>query len=144
MKIYLAGRYDDILVLRDVALLLLQSGHSVTSRWLLGHTRNPITEAERQAAAEMDLADIREADCFVLYSHTGLPLPTRQGHSVELGYAMAWTSDSKVYLVGERTDNVFHYAPRVVHLPAWQDLFDLLRVHGQLLQGGPHATPKIL
>lgn len=144
MKIYLAGRYDDIMLLRDVAFLLMQSGHIVTSRWLHGATPAPILPEELQKVAEEDLADIREADCFVLYSHTGLPLPTRQGHSVELGYAMAWTLDSKVYLVGERTDNVFHYAPRVVHLPAWQDLFDLLRVHGQLLQGGPHATPKIL
>jgi hypothetical protein len=144
MKFYLAGRYEDLPLLRDVAFLLIQSGHVVTSRWLCGETPAPTLPGELQAVAEQDLEDIRAADCFVLYSHTTLPLPTRQGHSVELGYALGLNSANGNYglpnvavvMVGERTANVFHYHGAVQHYPTWRDFFQSYTIAGQLLNGG--------
>lgn len=140
MKFYLAGRYEDLPLLRDVAFLLIQSGHTVTSRWLRGESPKPETAEELQIVAEQDLSDIRDADCFVLYSHTTPPLPTRQGHSVELGYAMGSNVDRTMIIIGERTLNVFHYCSRVVHFLTWQDFFERYGVTGQLINGGPHAS----
>lgn len=144
MKFYLAGRYEDLPLLRDVAFLLIQSGHIVTSRWLQGKTPKPATEQEMRQVAEEDLSDIRDADCFVLYSHTTPPLPTRQGHSVELGYAMGYDTSIPLIIIGERTDNVFHYANRVVHLLTWQEFFEKYGIAGQLLNGGKHAATQLV
>lgn len=141
MKFYLAGRYDDLPLLRDIAFLLIQSGHQVTSRWLRGETPAPTLPEELQFVAEQDLEDIRATDCFVLYSHTTEPLPTRQGHSVEFGYAMGWDVTMPVILVGERTMNVFHYSKRVVHYLSWAEFFAHYCIDGVLVNGGPHATP---
>lgn len=148
MKFYLAGRYEDLPFLRDVAFLLIQAGHHVTSRWLRGDMPQPITGGELQAVAEQDLEDIRASECFVLYSHTTPPLPTRQGHSVELGYAIGsriYGGDYqrpciKVSLVGIRTDNVFHYCDAVNYYPTWGDFFAQYGITGQLLNGWPHAA----
>lgn len=140
MKFYLAGRYEDLPLLRDVAFLLIQSGHIVTSRWLRGETPKPETAEELRIVAEQDLSDIRDADCFVLYSHTTPPWPTRQGHSVELGYAMGYDISMPIIIVGERTLNVFHYCKRVVHLSTWQEFFEKYGIIGQLLNGGQHAA----
>lgn len=148
MKFYLAGRYEDLTLLRDVAFLLIQSGHVVTSRWLCGETPRPTTDEEKRKVAEEDLQDIRLAEGLVLYSHITEPLPTRQGHSVELGYAIGshiYGGDYgrpciKVSLVGVRTDNVFQYCDAVNYYPTWGEFFAKYGITVQLLNGGPHAS----
>lgn len=137
MIIYLAGRYGDLPVLRDVAYLLLMAGHSVSSRWLNGDTPDPQEESLRKEIAESCTGDIVACDIFVLYNR---PEPVlRQGHSVELGLALGMrlmrrgTAKPDIIIVGHRTDNVFHYAAGVRHIPDLQSWLHQLSVPGRLL-----------
>lgn len=136
MIFYLAGRYEDRDELRDVARQLTAQGHRMACRWLTEDHPQAADNRERAEQACMDLQDITRCDVFVLYSHTRPPLPTRQSHSVELGLALGLQDEAThVCLVGERTENVFHYLPQLDHYPTWAAL---LRTYKK--KGAPHAT----
>jgi nucleoside 2-deoxyribosyltransferase len=91
MKIYLAGPYTPEVraALRHRAYYLDGSGIEVTNRWISTLWEN---DAE---AADNDLADIEDADVFVLCADLGPS--TRGGMWVELGFAAAL--DKPCYIV---------------------------------------------
>ena len=114
--------------------ILVESGGYLTpiiicSRWLTEDHLQAQDDAERAKQAGMDLEDIICCETFVLYSHTREPLPTRQSHSVELGFALGLRVGGgrrDTILVGERTGNVFHYHPLVQHRKNWDEFFAAL------------------
>lgn len=135
MKIYLAGRYSDMQPLRDVACLLLMAGHKVTSRWLQGNVGYRDLPAERAEKARMCWDDVMECEQFVLFNHA--EPATRQGHSVELGMVLGrrWSSGGwpLITLVGERSDNIFHWLPEVQYVQNWHALFEELDIPAPLV-----------
>lgn len=99
MKIYLAARYERRTELAGYADRLRKLGHVVTSRWLAGNAELPVA-----AQAEMDLADIDEAE--VVVSFTEPPgVYSRGGRHVEFGYALA--RGKSLVIVGP-AENIFH------------------------------------
>jgi hypothetical protein len=138
MKVYLAGRYEDIAFLRDIAFLMMAAGHTVTSRWLAGEIGfGHLPETQRSEIANEDIEDILACDTFVLYSHMRPPLPTRQAHTFELGFAAGLNRTAharrKLYLVGERTENLFHYIDELQHMANWQAFLDLHGCRGRII-----------
>lgn len=109
-RVYLASRYANQAMLREVRGAIEQCGHVVCSSWLdvpvtadedARRDTNPDPQ-ERCEWALIDVDDLRHADTFVLIDPSG----KRGGCYVELGYALAFDLDC--FVVGERT-NVFTY-----------------------------------
>lgn len=124
MNIYIAGRFEDQFMLRDVSYMLIMQKHEIVSTWLWS-TDPYETDKEKAAIALKDYRDIIACNTLVLYSHLGEPLPTRQAHSTELGLALAM--GKRVILVGVKTDNVFHHLPSIEYCSTWGDLMKLLQ-----------------
>lgn len=123
MKIYLAAPYAGRDTLKDHLSFWQDHGHEVTCGWVKG-TR-PLeassfgvsevsTDDEVRAHAEMDLADIDDADALVHYTGqyiaaiSGLDPVAHNLHSggrhVETGYALA--KDKPVVVIGPM-ENIF-------------------------------------
>jgi hypothetical protein len=127
--IYLAGPYDRIETLQQIAFRLLMHGHTITSRWLLGLTPEPLSPDMRAMIAANDMSDLAAADIFVLWRVR--PLPERQGHTAELGAAIArkvYVPDLRILLVGERTENIYDWHPSIEHFTDWTTLLESLGV----------------
>lgn len=108
-KVYLAGPYSERLTLARYAFELLQDGHAVTSRWLMGTHPYGTLPSE----AQNDLDDVQACDTFVLFSAGVSP----GGRYVEFGYALA--RGKTCYVVGPQ-DNLFHYLAANV-FTTWDD-----------------------
>lgn len=122
MRIYLAGGYSRREELNRYARELEQMTHLVVARWLHGqHEMLPgMPEEVRGRFAEEDLEDLLQADCVIVF--TDEQAPSRGGHHVETGLAIAMHRyGRRLLVVGPRT-NVFHWLPRVVeHYESWPE-----------------------
>jgi len=143
---YIAGSYERKAELAELARLLQQRGYEVVSDWLFnaadpGLARlhetadNDWPDDELADLASQDLAQIRQAEVFVLL--TGRPdLPIyRAGRMVEMGYALA--HGLKVCIIGPR-QNIFCHL-RGTHILRYPDVETFLRVW--LEEGGRDEHP---
>lgn len=125
MKIYLASRYVDKPIMRDLRDQLVELGYVVTSRWLDGHDQSSDGTASRTAElnqqfAEEDEEDILAADVLILFNPLSVHGTGKGGRHVETG--MALSVGMPVFLWGVR-ENVFHFNR---HVKAYEHLPELL------------------
>ena len=137
--IYLASAYEYLPLLRDVVFLLEATGRfKSTSRWLLGgHEPGKVEETPdmRSRWAAEDLADISEAEIFLLVNH-GRPTP---GRHTEFGYALAL--EKSCILVGEPS-SIFHYHERCQVFGTIEMFLAYLNVPGRMI--GPYKCEEVL
>jgi len=129
IQVYIAAPYST----RDLAISVMQAleaqGFAVTSQWLTG-----AVEAESDAGARMDLADVARADVLLaLNAADWIERGTGGGgRHVEFGYALAL--GIPVVLLGPRS-NVFHHLAEV-HVVGAGDLAKTLRAAAADRGGG--------
>ncbi len=100
---YIASKYDQIQLCRDLATFLEECGHYVTARWLSGTHDYVTTQDVAGQFANEDLQDIANANCFILVN---LPkIDQSNGRQIEYGYAMALKKHT--IIIGERM-SIFH------------------------------------
>lgn len=121
-KIYLAAMHAQMHEMRRVRDRFVLAGHEVTSQWIDGKEADDIKEA----AAVMDIGDLKRADVLV---HFSLPRGTMYfggGRQVEYGAAMML--EKKIMVVGPQGEHVFHCWPGVMFF----DSVDALLSSGEL------------
>lgn len=135
-KVYLAGRYGRREELKGYADELEDYGIISTATWLLGGHDEPyegMTEDEfRTECAEVDLADIDEADMLIAFTEPRVDNVsyTRGGRHVELGYAIAQSKE--IHIIGPR-ENVFCHLEQLHVWESWKQFMDsFVRVHYDL------------
>lgn len=102
MKLYVAGKYEDKMRVREVMDQFITAGHSITYDW----TTN---EQVSQDQAMADMAGVAEADAVVLVVEKALPYA---GTLVEFGIALAY--GKPVYLIGSGINHcIFSHLPGV-------------------------------
>ncbi len=132
-KVYLAGRFEDKDRLTVEAARLNAIGYRVISAWLLEQPlqrtgandiatgTGEVTEAQAQYYALRDLAEIKEADIFVVDTQE---VNVRAGREVEFGLAL--TRMIPRYIVGPAR-NVFHQlATR--RFTSWEELHEFFAI----------------
>lgn len=136
MRVYLAGRFGDRFLLRQVRASLQAMGVEVTSRWLDedGRPDDPQWDETGYAirCATRDIIDICVGDALILYTQSivdeGLAnggTANRGGLYHEFGYAHCLADqfgDMRLILVGPKT-HVFTYLPEVEQLETWEELY---------------------
>lgn len=129
IRFYLAGRYRDQALMREVRNRLVALGHTVISRWIDSTDPDDRPGDEdwetgyAHECAERDLHDISMADMLVLY--TGGGPSTRGGMYVELGTFLEIAGPQNVVIVGPRT-NVFTYHPEILRFDNWEAFYEWL------------------
>ncbi len=110
MKIYLAAKFSEQLLMRDWRIKLTLAGHLVTSRWLEADE-----EDEKQSiagkAALIDLEDIDAAELVISKTLNRGDLFTGGGRHIEFGYSFA--KGKRLINVGGY-ESVFHQLPNVL------------------------------
>ena len=120
MKIYLAARYERRLEMLGYRGRLRLLGHTVTSRWIDGHTNvqlEYIAAEDIAGFAAIDLIDLREADCIIFFAEDPKIGVVCGGRHVEFGYAVAL---GKALVVIDHRENIFHYLPSVLYFKNWE------------------------
>lgn len=125
---YLAARYSRRLELCDYRADLVERGHSVPARWLLGNHQieeltpenedsHVIPDEQATHFAVDDLEDIVCATSLIAFSEPPRTGPTRGGRHWELGFACGiryarWpmNSEPRIYMVGP-LEHVFMSLP---------------------------------
>lgn len=126
MKIYLAARYSNRVLMQHIARALKSCGHVVTSRWhgvemqsIESHRWDGTDRARAELLAQEDAEDIEAADVLVLFTPPG----RRGGCNVEYGIAAGlgkW-----LYIVGP-AQNVFH--ARAIRFDDWREMVNALPI----------------
>ena len=121
MKVYLAGRYRRLDEIRRCADDLRESGHQVTSRWVLErHTApGPLDHPSWAALAQNDVDDTLAADAVI--SFTEAERGGGGGRQVEFGMGLAL--GKRLILVGPR-EHLFHTLPGVEVYATWGEALD--------------------
>jgi nucleoside 2-deoxyribosyltransferase len=110
MKVYMAGRYNNLALLKEESKIFTDNGHEVTSSWL----DNKEDGMSFKDVAVLDLQDVDRADAVVLYTEPyGTPVPGG-GRHVEFGYGMG--KGKKLFIVGPM-ENIFHWHPDINVFP---------------------------
>jgi len=112
MKTYLAARFPRRAEMEGYVPFFKNLGFDVTARWVFGG-EDGLTRSE---IAEIDLEDVADADCLVLFTHDYGSLQPGGGRFVEFGYALAL--GKRVIVIGDY-ENVFTHHPDV---EVYQDL----------------------
>ena len=109
MHIYVAAPFTHREGAANAAHMLRDAGFAITSRWHDEYIETTdLRTLQEQAVA--DLHDVGCAQVLIL-----LNLAYSEGKSVEMGYALH--AGLAILIVGERS-NIFHYHPRVRHVPS--------------------------
>ena len=148
VKVYLASRYSRRAELNGYADQLRARGHECTSRWLQGDDQRHGAEAAQAVEtarfgsvpvesgalfAEDDIADIRAADIFVVFTSPTQPgdtsKPSRGGFQVEMGVALGSyrLGLMPIILVGPRV-NIFYCLPEVRQATSWEEALRMIEV----------------
>jgi hypothetical protein len=118
LKVYIAAPFP----LRAEAVKLMQfleaAGHAVTSTWL---RKDDMPDSD--AAARLDLADVRRADVLVALNPPGWETKGSGGRHCELGSAL--TLGKPIVLMGPRT-NTFHYHSDVEAVASRDQVLEVL------------------
>lgn len=119
MKIYLAAKYGDMVVMQRVAARLASIGHVITSRWIDGDEK----KMSKRDAALMDLEDVDSADALILFTQPKGSLNSGGGRHVEFGYAIA--RGKLMYVVGDY-ETVFVHHPSVLRFETLDKLMEVM------------------
>lgn len=118
VKVYIAAPFP----LRAEAVKLMQfleaAGHAVTSTWLRVQDM-----PDSDAAARLDLADVRAADALVALNPPGWETKGTGGRHAELGAAL--TLGRPVVLLGVRS-NTFHHHSDVEAVATRDQVLEIL------------------
>lgn len=117
MKIYIAAKFSDKLLVKELRRKLEKAGHSVPYDWTDNESRKPYDEhhelASKNGARDMD--GVKNCDVFIFVSHETVG----SGSTGELGAAiMANLIQGKplVYSIGKhRSNSFFSFHPIVRH-----------------------------
>lgn len=107
MKVYLAAPYAEMKLMRGWAEKLARAGHICTAKWIRGDEEG----VSLNAAAQMDLDDIDEADVVISLTLPKGTMFSSGGRHVEFGYGLA-KGKSMIIICADR-ENVFHHLARV-------------------------------
>lgn len=126
MKVYLAARYGRREELLGCKSDLEQLGFTVTSRWLDGDHQivdDKLCDPEHadtmgRQFAQVDIADLRDADICIFFSEIPRTSTSRGGRHVEFGFALALGHACRV--IGP-LENVFHCLSEVEVYDCWAD-----------------------
>lgn len=129
MRIYLAARYSRADEMQEVAAVLRDMGHEVTSRWHRGDHKledylvGTNEGLDKQLSfANDDISDLYDADAVVNFAEP-LRTPSRGGRLVEQGLALGL--DKWCIKVGGH-ETVFDALPCVYHVANVSELYKLL------------------
>lgn len=113
--------------MREKRAALEKIGHSVTSRWIDESTVDDGIAAAKNNATNCyhalnDIADIRDADCLILFTEP-TPSPRSRGgrhteYGIFIGLMLAEQFDRRLFVVGP-TENIFHALPQAEHFHFW-------------------------
>lgn len=127
MRIYIAARFSRREEAGEVAAILTDLGHSITSSWIW----QPASEMYREdgpnfagEAAQKDLDEVESSDTLVYLSEMEDNIWGRGGRHVEFGAALAFRKD--VWVIGPM-ENLFHYLQSVLHFDCLDDLVQYMQ-----------------
>ena len=142
-NIYLAGPFGTKIEMRQRRSALLARGFTVNARWIdedqFTSDSKPSDVGEAPSAdylrqyAEIDLADAKACDWFVVFPGQGA------GHHTELGVALAL--NKPIIVIGPK-NNIFHYLPDVYHLDTWADFLTELEEAFDKQPDGGQGLPQ--
>lgn len=135
MKFYLAAKFDRMAEMNVYAQQLRNSGHEVTSRWLLGkeqfhegvdlidrpeglHSGTGDITMLAQPFAMDDHEDIIGCDTLILFTESPEAYAKRGGRHTEFGIALGL--GKQLIIIGPR-ENIFHCLPQVQQFRTWTD-----------------------
>lgn len=126
-KFYLAARFQDIREARSLRDRLQANGLVCTSNWLKEPENDDpdytIMTDRLTEHAHRDLADICEADVFILYNPHNRRTFGSGGCHFETGYA--WSQMMLIFVLGQRS-NIFHHLDGVELFSDTEDGFQRL------------------
>ncbi len=133
-RVYLAASFARQAELRGYREQLADKGFICCSRWLDVVSNDdgvqpPANSHENCNAARKDIADIYQAEFFVLFSEAEDSYRRRGGRLVEFGIALACLPYPRIHIVGRR-ETVFHVLPEVRVHASWGECLE--SVSGQL------------
>jgi hypothetical protein len=105
--IYIAAKYGQIFEMQRVRDRLVQEGHVVTAQWIDGNE----SSMSQEAAAVMDMEDVKRADTVLSFSNPKGQLNTGGGRHVEFGLGLAL--GKRMLVVGPKGEHIFHHMPGV-------------------------------
>jgi nucleoside 2-deoxyribosyltransferase len=130
MKVYLAARFRNKGLLRDVRELWRARGYDITSRWLDGDPQDPTDNAV------MDTVDVERADVLVLYlDSVQAGERPMAGAWFEFGYAVALRK--KIVVVNrvqpdkEPYTCLFLNLPGITTVTTWKEADDWIFMHSK-------------
>jgi hypothetical protein len=146
MKMYIAGSYDERDLIRVMAELAEQQGHTITRKWWefeggdKAYTREQLAEL-----AVGDYFGVVDCDVFV-YINGG---HKSEGKAVELGVALGIrismeatgyeAPEPLIYVVGTKSTNIFHNMPQCVFKSNFRDVLVELNILQAPLNRGTNA-----
>lgn len=128
MKIYVAARFGEKDMVRQLYKRLQAMGHTITADWTQHANIKPYNEHETEAAgyAREDLDGTISSDVFIYITSSEVGA----GLSAELGAALAaheLTGKPRVFVVGDyAATNAFHYHPAVTRVKQVDDVIAAL------------------
>ena len=120
ITLYIAGKWEARLRLREMANVLRLGGYRVTSSWLDRPESESYKVGDSVTQATLDLDEIDESNLFILDT---MDENATGGANVEFGYALAHSADRALIVVGPER-NIFH--PMAVHFTDWPEALETL------------------
>lgn len=121
MKVYIATAFPNYRQAIECRDALRAAGHEVPASWISvaerfeGREPPNATEEDRCEAAATDLECINRANVLFLL----VPESGGTGMWIEFGYALGWSEDILIYVIGDRKRSIFC---ELAH--AWFDTFE--------------------
>lgn len=114
MKIYVAGKTHDYMIVRGLQLVCQQNGHTITSDWTQAVERHGVehetelpTPEQQASYAQADINAVAEADLVIMLYHEDW-----LGSLIELGAALGL--GKRVWIIGEpKRISVFWHHPNI-------------------------------
>ena len=122
MNIYVAHNFSAREWLPEVVHKIKVVGHHVTSTWIFDDAH--AAGGSRLSSAKVDLADIDQSSCIVLFVDQYGETPGK-GKYFELGYAYA--QQKRIILVGKDESCVFYWLPGIQRVADVEELIELLK-----------------
>ena len=122
MRIYVAHNFSAREWLPVVVHKIKAVGHHVTSTWIFDDAH--AAGGSRLSSAKVDLADIDQSSCIVLFTDQYGETPGK-GKYFELGYAYA--QKKRIILVGKDESCVFYWLPGIQRVENVEELIKLLK-----------------
>lgn len=108
MKIYIAAKFSDRLLVKEMYRKIEDAGHSIASDWTDHESKKPYDKYHKltsENAAE-DMMGVKDCDVFIFLAHETVG----SGSTGELGAAIMsylLTGKPKVYSIGKHSGNSF-------------------------------------